>query len=417
MDGFELPLTKSIKLYATSESKIPPRCEVPAVNICEDALLLAMECLCPRDLLRISSSCKVLRESITTSLVVKSAMIHGGHAKTTVSELYKLVKPRSIYVPSPLRLLRLVNGKRCEFCFQSKVNFVRPYVGVFACWTCLTERGLTKAWRKSWVRYKRNSEAYDAVFYHPRVACSPFSSIVFLWARRRSAFSSAGMREFIGPIARFEDIDEMASSRDIETYLDNNSEAPENDSSKEFVEAYDEIIGRSIRVGNERCEIKRVKTEKAHENKMNSINKMILKLQPRLDERWRDLATKFQKSRPYSLYHVSRRHALATFEVSFVDHKLRPFVLTPSKMKTNKLNEVAEEINQVFQSIYDSKFLDYEFLSRDGTKEGLKTDCLKNLTTLDALHEAGAFSGQIGETFFEHLENGRLFEALCSFRK
>lgn len=208
---------------------------------------------------------------------------------------------------------------------------------------------MTKAWRKSWVRYKRNSEAYDAVFYHPRVACSPFSSIVFLWAKRRSALSSAGMREFIGPIARFEDIDEMASSRDIETYLDNNSEAPENDSSKEFVEAYDEIEDRSNCVGNERCQIKRAKTEKAHENKMNSVNKMILKLQPRLDERWRDLATKFQKSRPFSLYHVSRRHALATF-----DQKLRPFILTPSKMKTNKLIKVAEEINQVFQSIYDS---------------------------------------------------------------
>jgi len=174
MDGFEPPLTKRIKLYATSESKIAPRCEVPSVNICEDALVHAMEYLGPRDLLRISSSCKVLRENITTSLVVKSAMIHGGHAKSTVSELYKLVQLMSIYVPSSLRLLRLVNGKRCEFCFQSRVNYVRSDVGVFACWTCLTRRGLTKAWKKSWVRYKRNSEAYDAVFYHPRVACSRF---------------------------------------------------------------------------------------------------------------------------------------------------------------------------------------------------------------------------------------------------
>jgi len=165
------------------------------------------------------------------------------------------------------------------------------------------------------------------------------------------------MRELIGPIARFEDVDGMASSRDIERHLDNYLEARENDSSKEFVEAYDEINGRSYRVAKERCEIKCAKTEKKKGNKMNSINKMILKLQPRLDERWRDLATKFRKKRPYSIDQVSRRHALATFEVSFVDHKLRPFILSPSKMKKAFSMKLARKSTKFFSLFTTANFL------------------------------------------------------------
>jgi hypothetical protein len=85
-------------------------------------------------------TCTRLRNEVSTSMVICSAMIHGGHAGMTTNNLLPLMKKGKIHIPSPLRLLQLVNGKRCEFCFNHKVNFVRPEYGVFACWSYTTGR-------------------------------------------------------------------------------------------------------------------------------------------------------------------------------------------------------------------------------------------------------------------------------------
>jgi len=87
-----------------------------------DAMVNVMEFLPPRSLYNIALTCKSLREMVTTKMVVQSALIHGGHAKKTMEELYKLMKNQSIYPPSPLRLLRLANGKTCEFCVKKSVT-------------------------------------------------------------------------------------------------------------------------------------------------------------------------------------------------------------------------------------------------------------------------------------------------------
>ena len=93
-----------------------------------------------------------LQKAVTTKMVVKSALIHGGLAKKSMEELYALMSNHSLHVPSPLRLLRISNGKCCEFCLKDKVNHIRPGIGVFACWDCVTNnvggRGsLTKVWK------------------------------------------------------------------------------------------------------------------------------------------------------------------------------------------------------------------------------------------------------------------------------
>ena len=118
------------------------------VSLNEDAFSLVMEFLSPRELFNTAFTCKGLRSKITTRVVVRSALIHGGYAKQIIEELHVLMSKESLFVPSPCRLLRLVNGKRCEFCSKNRVNHVHPGLGVFACWDCVT-RGLTKPWKTS----------------------------------------------------------------------------------------------------------------------------------------------------------------------------------------------------------------------------------------------------------------------------
>ncbi len=162
-----------------------------------DAMVNVMEFLPPRSLYNIALTCKSLREMVTTKMVVQSALIHGGHAKKTMEELYNLMKMHSIHPPSPLRLLRLANGKRCEFCLQSGTNHVRPGLGVFACWDCVSsgKQGrwnawsssgsrsglkLTKAWKTSWSRYTRKP-IYRTILSHSRVASNGYGTNHYFW--------------------------------------------------------------------------------------------------------------------------------------------------------------------------------------------------------------------------------------------
>ena len=139
----------------------------------------------PRQLYRLSMVNKLLRSCISVEMVVKSSLYHGGYAMKSVQNLAVLMLKKAIYPPSAMRLLRLANGKRCEFClnapispsrnrgllFQFKQNvnplprFVRPTCGFFACWNCMEQ------WRHpdisgSW-KYPCITRKWYKLFFNP----------------------------------------------------------------------------------------------------------------------------------------------------------------------------------------------------------------------------------------------------------
>jgi hypothetical protein len=211
-----------------SESSSTSRSSAP---IPLDAMVNVMEMLPPRSLYNIALTCKSLRQMVTTKMVVSSALIHGGNAKKTIEELYALMSNHSMHVPSPLRLLRLANGKYCEFC-PAKTNHVRPGVGVFACWDCLVSGSnnrwnsygryhrnkksnsgdvkLTKAWKTSWARYGKKRSIYHTILHHPRVASKGYSSNHYFWLGHRTDVSG----ESIGPLAVWDDVDNLCEYYD-----------------------------------------------------------------------------------------------------------------------------------------------------------------------------------------------------------
>ena len=97
----------------------------------------------PRELFNLVFLNQKVTETLTIETVMKSAMITGGHAMTTLEEILVLINAKSIHPPSAVRLLCLINGIRCEICNEHPVNHARKGYGIFVCWHCVTKGGMT----------------------------------------------------------------------------------------------------------------------------------------------------------------------------------------------------------------------------------------------------------------------------------
>ena len=67
-----------------------------------------------QDVYNFSKCAKFIRNAVTAQVVVRSAVMAGGKSRHALACIMLHVQNKSIHTPSVLRLLRLVNGKRCE---------------------------------------------------------------------------------------------------------------------------------------------------------------------------------------------------------------------------------------------------------------------------------------------------------------
>ncbi|ORY38395.1 hypothetical protein BCR33DRAFT_769203 [Rhizoclosmatium globosum] len=104
-----------------------------------DVILHLARYLHPRELLLLSTSCSLLKNLIKYDAVLQSILFHASKSgKKSVNIVIGLLKQGRIHPPSPLRLLRIANGKRCEKkgC-SDRVLHVRPDYGLHVCFQCL----------------------------------------------------------------------------------------------------------------------------------------------------------------------------------------------------------------------------------------------------------------------------------------
>lgn len=273
-----------------------------------DVLGMVMDYLTPRDLFNLVFLSPGLMNLVTTEMVVRSALFNGGRAKQSFKELYKLIKQRSIHPPSPLRLLRLACLKKCEVCLNSvlydcnnAVQAVRKGWGTSCCWRCLTEKGVSKPFKKTSVEYHSCPRIYDAILDSDRVASKQYGfrdavQGAWAWERKRARKMGLGIRfvnvinledgigefdsrvlqiqdrlnfmwtsplidragEKVGPIVTYEDIPNIVNQLKtdgfvgkrgtglaVKTYLSNNMHAAPEDHVlyTSFIEAYEAAIG------------------------------------------------------------------------------------------------------------------------------------------------------------------------------
>ncbi|KAL7541056.1 hypothetical protein ACHAWF_006847 [Thalassiosira exigua] len=418
-----------------------------------DALTVVLEFLHPRDLLHTAFASKALKERVTTRLVVQSALVHGGHAKKSMEELHALTSVRSIHVPSPLRLLRIANGKVCEFCREDKVNHVRPGIGVFACWDCVTckhlshryaahwqvgddgQFSLTRPWKRSWVRYRNSSEnrvKYDAIFDHPRVAASEYGANLYVWSAHRSDLAG----ERVGPLVCWGDVDDMVHRHEsadamisggIDDYLATRLNAPPSDRYREFNDAFTEMQTRAREAALEREQIKKARKAKTKAAKLTKAHKMLDDLTALIDEDFRGFALKRAEDPWFHNPNAKISDSpCIRLESPFIHGLLKPYIITPSKMKKSTLREIADTINGKLRMIAEKKLLAMQFLSNsDAFEAALKQYFIEKLPNLEALFDFGrhqkgcdgtrtVFENKITAQFMSLLEADRLVGALCS---
>jgi len=126
-------------------------------DMCDDVIRIIYEFFDNvRDIFNLAMQSKLFLNLVTSDMVIRAAVFEKGLPGEMISRTIKSLKDKSIYVPSTLRLLRLVNGKRCERLDQcwgynmttstsSKVCSVwMP--GVFTCHDCAV--GLSAAFNR-----------------------------------------------------------------------------------------------------------------------------------------------------------------------------------------------------------------------------------------------------------------------------
>lgn len=224
-----------------------------------DTIVVVFEFCSPRDLLTIASTSQELSRRVTYSHVLRSSLMRGGpFCKAFLETMFGLCRKGAIFVPSPMRLLRLLNTRRCEMqgC-STKTKSIETKLGLSLCSKCRS---------KSYTIFDNNEtrnalESMEIVNKN-RVASSKYGSFFSFFAMD---YIQGGERE--GPIITGQTMDRLCSTRGdttlavaLENYF---SSIPIG--SKTFFENYDEILLESV-VYHKSVEQKRVELL---EKKMN----------------------------------------------------------------------------------------------------------------------------------------------------
>eukprot|EP00526_Cylindrotheca_closterium_P006418 CAMPEP_0113615696 /NCGR_PEP_ID=MMETSP0017_2-20120614/7842_1 /TAXON_ID=2856 /ORGANISM="Cylindrotheca closterium" /LENGTH=608 /DNA_ID=CAMNT_0000524957 /DNA_START=27 /DNA_END=1853 /DNA_ORIENTATION=+ /assembly_acc=CAM_ASM_000147 len=152
-----------------------------------------------RQLLRFVCVSKEFKSLLTYDHVIRATMLSGGFPMTSLERMIPPIRNRKIWIPSPLRLLRTVCGKRCEEC-NAKTRFVCESFGVFLCNKCLDKS--TKLLRRSkrWTPYLQANR----VCLGPRKGSTRYSSSYLMTAPQTEKNGDS-----IGPLVTCQDIENM----------------------------------------------------------------------------------------------------------------------------------------------------------------------------------------------------------------
>ena len=142
-----------------------------------------------RSLYNVTMTCRIAMRLLRHEHVVRSALMQGGHSKTSMERLMVLIENKCIWIPSPLRMLRLCNGKTCERCFTGRVHLVSEHYGVFFCFRGCIQNFSTRgvAFNVKWAPFLVNQ---------PRVAKCAYNTSAQIWIRPYSDLSG----ERCGPL-------------------------------------------------------------------------------------------------------------------------------------------------------------------------------------------------------------------------
>jgi hypothetical protein len=122
-----------------------------------------------KELLNVSCATKVLYQSLSTDVVVRSTMMGGERMLNSVKQIRDMCEKGAVWPMQPIRLLRLILGVVCEICGVNKVLQPRRGMAISACWHCCTKRRQTRRFYKRGEEFHQNPMLWNLALSHPRI--------------------------------------------------------------------------------------------------------------------------------------------------------------------------------------------------------------------------------------------------------
>jgi hypothetical protein len=339
-----------------------------------------------KSLFRVTFCSKVLMRVVSHEHVVRSAVISGGNVKHTMHAIVAMIQKNSIVVPSPLRLLRLTNGRYCERGSEcdawrtakerKKVRAVRADYGVFFCSECVTSCTKHLSLTSPMLTHER---ALPSV-YHCRKAYVMIDAFT----------DKAGER--CGTLLSYEEYQQQYQQQQqlgcmrqkarnvIETHihaLHNPWVHKRPDIDRCFQQAKHDQETIERRVQKERTS----RESTAFAKKVETLKTLVELLRSFLtasvprgwdwDKTWiEDLLTCNYIDPERDYYHS--KIPCACFSCPLVNKRMIPYGYSPSKGNKKKMKEIADQLGDEMQLLWSTRFHDFTFLSEDAEPEPLE---------------------------------------------
>jgi len=376
----------------------------------------------PQDLYNIAFSSKLLMSLVTPEAVVRSAVFNNlrkrdkGNRKI-MSNVMGHIRNRAIHVPSPHRILRLLNAQKCEMgegCWGRNLNtgnsqalnpgcYNRPF-GLALCDKCV-RFGTTK------VPYSHFSRFQKGVAFHQwNLLMNP----------ARDPKSSTDPIK--GPLLQVLELQQIEN-----TYADNEDKklaldgmvqkALSNDSKfcpihyEEKAAAYQEIWENAEKEADDYVDAAVEKDqEKFRERRKERITKRMTRIRSiytSLEEILDDCAL---KDLALDCTWLESDERCVRFTCHIVEQKLTNIISAPASASERSILNAAESIKEIFNTLHEKNFFQYSYIehSSNRLRKGIHEYCVSETTPLKIMQSS--LTGDVH--FIQALEEDKPVRAL-----
>ncbi|GKY91989.1 hypothetical protein MPSEU_000170500 [Mayamaea pseudoterrestris] len=393
-------------------TKLPRHQDISSDNETEATLLQASQSIDPlvngdtatiiysfldcRELLNMACTSKLLMERVSYEHVLRSSMMHGGYAKSSTERIVSLVQQNKIHVPSPMRMLRIANGRRCENCLRDKVNVLSADYGVFfgrRC--CLNEN--------KWSRTVPHNSQWSAILSEPKMARSDTNTRTQVFDRPFFKFG-----ESHGPVLTAKCwLQDCKQQEGAVVELLHHYEAHEVNCfrAKQLVRAYDEALGDATRRTAERETAQSKRQELSWTKFVNKSQAVVQRLEHALGRMpERDVLLKWTPPRREE---DGKRRIQGQFGCPLLNEYMKKHFKAPSKFKGAKVTEAATKCFQVVAAA--TALMQLDFLSQADPCESM---LLQYCKSQDQAVLQNTFLNKMDAATLKAIQQGHLLAAM-----
>jgi len=371
----------------------------------------------PSDLYNVAFSSKLLMNIVTPETVIRSAVFSnmkrkdGGYRKT-MAEIMQHVSNRSIHLPSPHRLLRLLNAKSCERgakCFGKNLNTGKSMTlsgnfhrtcGMALCEHCI-KFNTTKV---DYNHFANNESGKNVALSGWRLLTNPYQDDNGAW--HGPLVGVLELQQIQNSYSEREEKEKALTGFVEKALTENSNLCPSH--YEEKATAYSEIYNAAEKEADDYVAQKlKEQMQKSDECRQERIAKRLTKLRA-VHAQMIGIMGDFPLAMECTWNEESERQILK-FECFYVQQSMSTLISAPSYANKNAVSTIAEMIKQKFTILQEKDFFTYASIKNSSNRfrKAMYEYCVNNLTPEKLLK-----SSRADAEFFRQVEENKPTRAL-----